>query len=73
MAAASETVQSIAKLTPLAEVLALIDAEVRPVTPRAVDVAAAMGRILAVDAAASARPSAPVALIDASFRKRKGG
>lgn len=64
MAAASETVQSIAKLTPLAEILALIDAEVRPVTPRAVDVAAAMGRILAVDAAASARPSAPVALID---------
>jgi len=62
--ASADTIQTISKLTPLAEVLALIDAQTKPVTPRTVDVAAAAGRTLAVDAAAPARPSAPLALID---------
>ena len=64
MAANSEALQLIGRLTPLAEVLALIDAEVKPVTPRALDVAAAAGRTLAADASSPARPSAPIALAD---------
>jgi molybdopterin molybdotransferase len=64
MAANTETLQLIARLTPLAEVLALIDAEAKPVTPRTLDVAAAAGRTLAADASAPARPSAPIALAD---------
>ncbi len=64
MAANSETLQLIARLTPLAAVLALIDAEVNPVTPRTLDVVAAAGRTLAADALAPARPSAPIALAD---------
>lgn len=62
--AASETIQTIARLTPLADVLAMVDLRVKPVTPRTLDVAAAPGRTLAVDAMASARPSAMLALID---------
>jgi hypothetical protein len=58
MAANSETLQLIGRLTPLAEVLGLIDAEVKPVTPRTLDVAQAAGRTLAVDAAAPVRPAA---------------
>lgn len=46
MAANSETLQLIERLTPLAEVLGLIDAEVKPVTPRTLDVAQAAGRTL---------------------------
>ncbi len=64
MAAATDTIQTIARLTPLAEVLATIAAEVKPVTPRTLDVAAAAGRILAVDAVAPARPDAAMALQD---------
>lgn len=64
MAANSETLQLIARLTPLAEVLGLIDAEVKPVTPGTLDVAAAAGRTLAADAAAPARPAAAMALHD---------
>jgi molybdopterin molybdotransferase len=64
MAANSEALQLIARLTPLAEVRALIDAEVKPVTPRTLDLAAAAGRTLAADASAPARPSAPIALAD---------
>jgi molybdopterin molybdotransferase len=64
MAANSEALQLIGRLTPLAEVLALIDADVKPVTPRALDVAAAAGRTLAADASSPARPSAPIALAD---------
>ncbi len=64
MAAASDTTQNITRLTPLAEVLALIEQEVKPVTPRTLDVGAAGGRTLATDAAAPARPSAALALID---------
>jgi len=62
MAAASDTIQTIARLTPLAEVLATVDSDVKPVTPRTLDVAAAAGRVLATDAVAPARPSAAMAL-----------
>jgi molybdopterin molybdotransferase len=61
---ASETIQTIARLTPLDEVLAVVDAEVKPVTPRTLDVGAAAGRTLANDALAPARPSAAMALLD---------
>ena len=64
MAANAESLQLIARLTPLAEVLGLIDSEVRPVTPRTLDVAAAVGRTLASDASAAARPASPIALTD---------
>lgn len=56
--------QAISRLTPLAEVLSIIDTDVKPVTPRTVDVAAALGRTLAVDASAPVRPSAAIALQD---------
>jgi len=64
MAANSEVLQTIQRLTPLAEVLALIDANVKPVSPRTLDVSAAAGRTLAVDAAAPARPAAATAIHD---------
>ena len=48
--AASEAIQTISRLTPLADVLVTIDAEVKPVTQRTIDVSAAAGRALAVDA-----------------------
>jgi len=64
MAAASEINPLIARLTPLADVLAMVDAQVRPVIARAIDTAAAAGRVLAADAAAAARPSAALVLID---------
>jgi len=41
--------QRIARLTPLADVLARLDALVKPVMPRAADLAAALGRTLAED------------------------
>jgi len=62
--AASETIQKISRLTPLADVLLMIDAEVEPVTQRSVDVFAGIGRTLAVDALAPARPAAALALQD---------
>jgi molybdopterin biosynthesis enzyme len=64
MAAASETIQAIDRLTPLAEVLAMLDPGVRPVTPRTLDVTVAGQRVLAVDAVAPARPNSPIALQD---------
>lgn len=64
MAAASETIQTIARLTPLADVLALVDLDVKPVTPRTVEVTAGSGRTLAVDAVAPARPNSALALLD---------
>ncbi len=64
MAAASDPIQTITRLTPLAEVLAAVDSGVKPVTPRPLDVAAAAGRILAADAVAPVRPSAAMALQD---------
>jgi molybdopterin biosynthesis enzyme len=64
MAAKSQSLQLIARLTPLAEVLAMIDDEVKPVTPRPLDLGAALGRALAADVAAPARPTGPIALQD---------
>jgi molybdopterin biosynthesis enzyme len=64
MVAASDTLQTIVRLTPLTEVLALIDREVRPVVPRVIEVAAAFGRVLAADVVAAAQPTAAQALID---------
>lgn len=64
MVAVSDPIQTITRLTPLADVLAAVDLEVKPVTPRSLDVAAAAGRVLAADAVAPARPSMPLALID---------
>jgi molybdopterin molybdotransferase len=64
MAVASESIQTITRLTPVDEVLARIDSEVKPVTPRTIDVAAAAGRTLATDVSAPARPSSALALLD---------
>jgi molybdopterin biosynthesis enzyme len=62
--AVSETIQTISKLTPLTDVLLTIDAEVKPVTPRTIEVFAAAGRALATDAQAPSRPAAALALQD---------
>lgn len=64
MAAASETIQAIRQLTPLADVLALIDREVKPVAPRMLDRRLALSAILAADVTAPISPKAPVATID---------
>jgi molybdopterin molybdotransferase len=64
MAVASESIQTITRLTPVDEVLARIDSEVKPVTPRTIDVAAAAGRTLATDVSAPARPNSALALLD---------
>lgn len=64
MATASEPLQTISKLTPLSEVTAMVDLRVKPVTPRTLDIAAAAGRALAVDAMGAARPSSALALVD---------
>lgn len=63
MATASR-IQTIARLTPLADVLSIIDSDVKPVTPRTLDVTAAVGRVLANDAMPPARPSSAIALQD---------
>jgi molybdopterin molybdotransferase len=62
--AAADTIQTITRLTPLAEVLATVAADVKPITPRTIDVALAAGRMLAADAVAPSRPSAATALLD---------
>ena len=54
----------IARLTPLAEVLALIDREVKPVAPRRMAPAQAWRATLAADVVAATQPAAPRALID---------
>ena len=64
MDAVSETNPTIAKLTPLADVLALIDREVQPVAPRNVVPGEALHRVLAADAVAAALPRQALALID---------
>jgi molybdopterin molybdotransferase len=64
MAAASDPIQTITRLTPLADVLATVNFDVQPVTPRTLEVTAAAGRILAADAGAPACPSAALALQD---------
>jgi molybdopterin molybdotransferase len=62
--AVSEPIQIITRLTPLADVFLMIDAEVKPVTQRTVDVFAAAGRTLAADAIAPSRPASSLALQD---------
>jgi molybdopterin biosynthesis enzyme len=64
MAAVSETIQTIARLTPLSDVLSMVDMEVKPVTPRTIDLNAAQGRTLANDAMSRARPNVSIAMID---------
>ena len=61
---ASDRAQTISRLTPLDTVLALIAREVKPTTPRAADLGAVAGCILAGDVMGSVRPSAPLALMD---------
>ena len=56
--------QRIARLTPLANVLARIDALVTPVASRQMDLAAAVGHTLAADVIVSPRPSTSIALRD---------
>jgi len=62
--AAPDSSQIIARLTPLADVLATLDLRVKPVAPRTIDVAQGMGRTLAGDAMVPARPNAAIALLD---------
>ena len=64
MDAQIETPQRIARLTPLDDVLARIDALVGPVAPREVALAEAVGRVLAGDVVVAARPPIAVALRD---------
>ena len=64
MATTIDTSQTISRLTPLAEVLAMADLGVKPVAPRTIDVALAAGRTLASDAMVPARPNAAIALPD---------
>src|SRR5260370_7436904 len=59
-----ESTQRIARLTPLEVVLARIDALVRPVAPREVALAAAIGRVLAGDLILPAPPGMALALPD---------
>jgi molybdopterin biosynthesis enzyme len=58
----SQHLQAIARLTPLAEALALIEAQVKPVAPARGQPAA--GRALAEDVTAPRWPEAPVAIAD---------
>jgi len=62
--AVSEPIQTISRLTPLADVLVVVDAEVKAVTQRTIDVTAGAGRALAADVTAPARPASPLALQD---------
>ena len=66
MVSAADNPQRIARLMPLADVLARIDALVAPVPPREVAIAAAVGRVLAGDVTSGgrARPPVPLALRD---------
>ena len=65
MVVETDRLQRIARLTPLADVLACIDALVKPVSPRASDLSGALGRILAEDVVANAPiPSVARALRD---------
>lgn len=56
--------QRIARLTPLADVLARIDARVEPVSPREVELTAAAGRVSAAALQAGPRPRAAIAIRD---------
>jgi molybdopterin biosynthesis enzyme len=56
--------QTISRLTPLAEVRALLTAELRPVQPRELQANEAAGCVLAEPIAVGARPATPLALQD---------
>jgi molybdopterin biosynthesis enzyme len=61
----SKAGQRIGRLTPLAEALAAVEAIARPVEPKEVDIAAALGRVLAADInAPTPLPPGDVALRD---------
>jgi molybdopterin biosynthesis enzyme len=60
----NDSPQRIAKLTPLADVLARIDATVNPVAPTEVAAAAAVGLVLAADLTVGPHPRVPFALRD---------
>jgi molybdopterin molybdotransferase len=64
MVAENQETQRIARLTPLADVLARIDALVEPVAVREVALAAAVGRIVAGDVMVAAQPRVPLAMRD---------
>jgi hypothetical protein len=55
-------IRSIARLTPPADVLARVDALVKSVAPREIEIGAAIGRILAGDINAVLNPRVPLAL-----------
>lgn len=65
MSSPAETVQRIARLAPLGEIMARVDAAILPATARETAPAAAVGATLAADVVAPrACPAAPVALRD---------
>jgi molybdopterin molybdotransferase len=56
--------QRIERLIPLADVLAVIDAQVTPIPAREIDLASSLGRVLADDIPADRRPTVALALRD---------
>src|SRR5215470_10554449 len=60
----TDHLQRIARLTPLADVLARIDELVKPVEPCQGEIAAAVGRVAAGDLAVRLHPRLPLALRD---------
>src|ERR1700746_3849640 len=64
MADVRTPLQRIERLTPLTDVLTAIDRQVTPIAPTEVDLASALGRVLAHDIDADQRPSAALALRD---------
>ncbi|HKM87584.1 MAG TPA: molybdopterin-binding protein [Xanthobacteraceae bacterium] len=58
------SIQRIARLTPLRDVLALVESRVGAVKPRPCRLASALGRMLADDVVAAERPPQPIALRD---------
>jgi molybdopterin biosynthesis enzyme len=65
MSVPPEQLQRISRLAPLREVEACIETIAAPLAPQAIELGAALGRVLAQDVAVSAQiPAAPVALSD---------
>jgi molybdopterin biosynthesis enzyme len=58
------SMQRIARLTPLGDVLAIVEARVGAVTPRSCPLVSARGRVLAADVVVKQLPFAPIALRD---------
>src|SRR4051812_5045443 len=56
--------QKIRRLTPLAKALAALDTLARPMLPRAIDAAEAIGRVLAADVTTSRLPAHAIAAQD---------